>query len=179
MLQLAEINRPPIVIPTPAPSSLDSILKEEEFWLALTKVLQGYLGTVCWIEVRVALLCAQQYVPWNLLIIEVLNNFWYFKHQILTRICSEVYLKQEIILRNYNFLLLSETISSIMFQICYWGSPSWDLVFEISKIIQNFDYRYISGHVLLCTQNCHLNSNSTHCVLALSEKLPKWHFLAK
>jgi hypothetical protein len=63
MLQLAEINRPPIVIPTPAPSSLDSILKEEEFWLALTKVLQGYLGTVCRIEVRVALLCAQQYVP--------------------------------------------------------------------------------------------------------------------
>ena len=36
MLQLAEINRPPIVIPTPAPSSLDSILKEEDFCLALT-----------------------------------------------------------------------------------------------------------------------------------------------
>ena len=32
MLQLAEINRPPIVIPTPAPSSLDSILKEEDFF---------------------------------------------------------------------------------------------------------------------------------------------------
>ena len=54
MLQLAEINRPPIVIPTPAPSSLDSILKEEEFWLALTngklalrsEEPQGYLGTL-------------------------------------------------------------------------------------------------------------------------------------
>ena len=48
---------------------------------------------------------------------------------------------EEIVIRNYNFLLLSETISSIMFQICFWESPSWDLVFEISKIIQNFDYK--------------------------------------
>ena len=30
-------------------------------------------------------------------------------------------------------------------------------------MIQNFDQNYVSGHVLPCTQNCHLNSNSTHC----------------
>ena len=48
---------------------------------------------------------------------------------------------EEIVFRNYNFLLLSETISSIMFQICFWASPSWNLVFEISKIIQNIDYK--------------------------------------
>ena len=50
-------------------------------------------GTVCWIKVKVAVLCAQQYMPWNLNIIKVLNNFWYFKYQILTRICSDAYLK--------------------------------------------------------------------------------------
>ena len=33
-------------------------------------------------------------MPWNLLLIKVLNDFWYFKHQILTRICSEAYLKR-------------------------------------------------------------------------------------
>ena len=95
-------------------------------------------GTVCWIEVKVVVLCARQYLPWNLLIITVLNKFWYLKHQILTRIFSETYLKHY--WRNYNFLLLSETISSIMFQICFWASPSWNLVFEISKVIQNIDY---------------------------------------
>ena len=51
------------------------------------------LGTVCWIEVKVAVLCARQCMPWNLLIIKVLNNFWHFKHQIPTRTCSEAYLK--------------------------------------------------------------------------------------
>ena len=50
-------------------------------------------STVCWIGVKVAVLCARQYMPWNLLIINVLNNFWYFKHQIPTRTCSEAYLK--------------------------------------------------------------------------------------
>ena len=35
--------------------------------------------TVCWIEVKVAVLCAHQYMPWNLLLIKVLNNFWYFQ----------------------------------------------------------------------------------------------------
>ena len=48
---------------------------------------------------------------------------------------------EKIVFRNYNFLLLLGTISSILFQICFWASPSWDLVFEISKIIQNFDYK--------------------------------------
>ena len=47
--------------------------------------------------------------------------------------------------------------------ICFRANHSQDWVFKISKVIQNFDYKYISGHVLPCTQNCHLNSNSTHC----------------
>ena len=41
---------------------------------------------------------------------------------------------------SFLFLLLSETNSSIMFQICFWANSSRDLVFKISKIIQNFDY---------------------------------------
>ena len=49
--------------------------------------------TVCWIEVMVAVLCANQYMPWNQLLMKTLINFWYFKHQILTWICSEPYLK--------------------------------------------------------------------------------------
>ena len=70
------------------------------------------------------------------------------------------------------FFYFSKAISSIMFQICSWASQ--DRLFKISKIIQNFDYRYISGHVLLCTQNCHLNPNSTpkkslKCELNISE----------
>ena len=48
--------------------------------------------TVCWIEVKVAVLCAHQYMAWNLLLIKVLNHFLYFKHWILTRTCSESYL---------------------------------------------------------------------------------------
>ena len=51
-----------------------------------------HLCAVCWIEVKVAVLCAHQYMPWNLLLIKVLDNFWYFKHQIPTRTCSEAYL---------------------------------------------------------------------------------------
>ena len=50
-----------------------------------------------------------------------------------------------------------------MFHMCFWASQSWDLVLEIWRIIQNFDYKYISGHVLPCKHNFHLNSNSTHC----------------
>ena len=49
----------------------------------------GCRGTVYWIEVKVAVLCAHKYMHWNLLLIKALNSFWYFKHQILTRICSE------------------------------------------------------------------------------------------
>ena len=48
---------------------------------------------------------------------------------------------EEIVFKNYNVFLYSEAISSIMFQICLSASPSWDLVFEISQIIQNFDYK--------------------------------------
>ena len=70
---------------------------------------------------------------------------------------------EEIVFRNCTYLLPSKIISSIMFQICFWANHSQDRLFKISNIIQNFDYKYILGHVLLCTQNCHLNSNSTHC----------------
>ena len=130
-----------------------SFLKKEEkvnfpseifwplLWLYLSLSRTWCPCTVCWIEVKVAVLCSRQYIPWNLLIIKFLNNFWYFKHQILTRICSEAYLKHywRNCLQKLYFILLSETISSIMFQIFFWASPSWILVFEISKIIQNFD----------------------------------------
>ena len=50
-----------------------------------------------------------------------------------------------------------------MFQICFRANHNQGRLFKISKIIQNFDQKYISGHVMPCTQNCHLNSNSTHC----------------
>ena len=50
------------------------------------------VGTVCWIRVKVVVLCAHKYMLWNLLLIKVLNNFWYYKHQIPTGTCSEAYL---------------------------------------------------------------------------------------
>ena len=50
-------------------------------------------GTVCWIGVKVAVLCTQQYMSWNIFLIKVLNNFWYFEHPILTMTYSEAYLK--------------------------------------------------------------------------------------
>ena len=68
-------------------------LRELASWLGTIHILRKHLygvGTVCWIEVKVAILC---FVPWNLLLIKTLNNFWYFKHQISTRICSKAYLK--------------------------------------------------------------------------------------
>ena len=40
---------------------------------------------------------------------------------------------EEIVFRSYDFLLLSETISSIIFQICFWASPSWNLGFDIKN----------------------------------------------
>ena len=55
---------------------------------------RGRGGTVCRIGVKVAVLCAQQFMPWNILIIKVLNNFWYFKYQIPTRTCSKAHLKR-------------------------------------------------------------------------------------
>ena len=44
-----------------------------------------------------AVFCAHQYMPWNLLLIKVLINFWYFKHQISTGTCSEAYLSSAIV----------------------------------------------------------------------------------
>jgi hypothetical protein len=37
--------------------------------------------------------------------------------------------------KKVNKIQFKTTISSIMFQICFWVNPSQDLVFEISKII--------------------------------------------
>ena len=56
-------------------------------------------------------------MPWNLLIIKVLNIFWYFQHSL----------------------------------------------FEVSKNYSTY-FKWISVHVLVCTQNCHLNIESTYCV---------------
>ena len=63
-----------------------------------------------------------------------------------------------------SFFTLFKVKSSIVFQICFWVIPSRDLVFGIPKIIQNYDQKYISGHVLACTWNRHLNFIWTHCV---------------
>ena len=48
---------------------------------------------------------------------------------------------EDLSLKRVKQIQFKNTISSIMFQICFWANPSWDLVFEISKIIQNFDYK--------------------------------------
>ena len=52
-------------------------------------------GTGCWIRVKVAVLWARQCMSWNIFLIKVLNNFWYFEHWILTMICWEAYLKHD------------------------------------------------------------------------------------
>ena len=38
-------------------------------------------------------------------------------------------------------LQFKKTISSIMFHICFWANPSRDQLFEILKIIQNYDQK--------------------------------------
>ena len=66
-------------------------------------------GTVCWIGVKVAVLCARQYISWNIFVIKVLNDFWYFNHPILTMISTEAYLKHN--WRNCLWKKLKSTIS--------------------------------------------------------------------
>ena len=101
-------------------------------------------STVRWNEVKVAVLCARQYMPWNLLLIIVLNHFWYLKHQTLTRLKH-----------NWKFVFekskkkqFNKTISSLMFQICFWANPSRDLVFELSKTLikSRFQVMYWCAH---------------------------------
>ena len=113
------------------------------FVTGLNLVLQHHRLTVWRIEFKVAVLCAQQCIPWNLLIIKVLNIFWYFEHRILTIIYSEAHwnIIEEIVFEKSKKVQFLKTISSIMFWICFWPNPSQDLVFRISKNIQNFDYR--------------------------------------
>ena len=72
---------------------------------------------------------------------KVLNNFWcletcpwlWFTQKHIWNIIEEIVFEKS---KKVQFL---KTISSIMLQICFWASPSRDLVFEISKIMQNFD----------------------------------------
>ena len=62
-------------------------------WMNFRSIWSISWGTVCWIGVKVSVLCARQYMSWNIFLIKVLNNFWYFEHPILTMTYLEVYLK--------------------------------------------------------------------------------------
>ena len=128
------------------------------FWLRGTK------GTVCWIEVKVAVLCARQYMPWNLLIIKVFNIFLYFKHQILTSICSEAILK-------HNWRNCLRKSKRLQFQICFWANSSWALVFEMSKIIKKLwlnrsifqgNGKYCAPFALLLPTSMNIEDHTRH-----------------
>ena len=73
------------------------------------------------------------------LCIKVLNDFCYFSNTRLNRICTEAYLKPYILkklsLNKVKKLQFFGDKFSIMFWIYFWAY----LVYEISKIIQNFD----------------------------------------
>ena len=87
----------------------------------------------------------------------------------MTRISSEAYLFETQLKKLSMLKVQKKSISDDdFFNHVSTTYPGRDLVFKISKIIQNFDHKYISGHVLACTQNRHLNYNSTHC------ELPPW-----
>ena len=45
---------------------------------------------------------------------------------------------EEIVFDKSKKVQFMKTISSIMLQVCFWASPSKDSVFEISKMIQNY-----------------------------------------
>ena len=66
---------------------------------------------------------------------------------------------EEIVFRNCNFLLFSETISSIMFQICFWANPSQDMVFEVSKIIKTLIIGRFQGMYWRAHKTATLTSN--------------------
>ena len=142
-------------------------------WSQLTRVTRHTTrGHSCWIEVKVAVLCARQYMPWNLFLIKILNNFWHFKHQILTRISSEAYLKRS--WRNciWNIIIFEDNFFNYVKTVLL--NPSRNQVFKISRIIQNFDYKRISMHVLVCKQRSHLKLNLTHCACVLLSLLSIW-----
>ena len=69
-------------------------------------------SAVCWIGVKVAVLCARQYMSWNIFLIKVLNNFWYFEHPILTMTYLEVYLKHY--WRNLTWFLSASQTGSVL-----------------------------------------------------------------
>ena len=79
-----------------------------------------------------------------------ISNTRFLLRLVQKHICNII---EEIVFNNFTFLLFFKAIS------CH----SQDRLFKISNIIQNFDQKYILGHILPCTQNCHLNSNSTNC----------------
>ena len=102
--------------------------------------------TVRWNEIKVAVLCARQYMPWNLLLIKVLNNFWYFKHQTSTMIWSEAYMKH-----NWRFVFekrkkkLTKTISSIMFQMFLSLVKVWNIKNYLKLWLEVVDIRACTG----------------------------------
>ena len=122
-------------------------------WAARRGQLHQARDTVYWIEVKVAVFSARQYMLWNIFIIKVLNIFWYFKLEILTRICSEAFLKQ------YWRNCLQKLLLFYFFQ-----TPFLELCLNYARPTSIPDSR-----VLTCTQNWHLNFNSTHCERA------QWH----
>ena len=58
---------------------------------------------------------------------------------------------EEIISEKSEKVQFMKTISSIMFQICFQANHNQDPMLKIiSKVIQNFDYKYISGPGMYC-----------------------------
>ena len=89
---------------------------------------------------------------------QILNNFWYFKHQTSTMIWSEAYMKH-----NWRFVFekrkkkLTKTISSIMFQMFLSLVKVWNIKNYLKLWLEVVDIR-------ACPQNCHLSFNSTYSV---------------
>ena len=106
----------------------------EQGWRLIRQIPPCPPGTVCWIEVKVAVLCAHQYMTWNLLLIKVFDisntrsRLGFAQKHIWN-------ISEEIVLLNCFFFALFKDKFSIVFQ------PSQGLVFQISKMIQNYDQK--------------------------------------
>ena len=62
------------------------------------------------------------------------HHFWYFKHQISTKICSKVFFKhnlRKLCLKKVNYTNSEDNLFN-MFQIHFWVNPSLDLVVWLS-----------------------------------------------
>ena len=113
-----------------------NLLQDPKHWRGSSPI------TVCWIGVKVAVLCAhgnkchEIYFWSKFWIIFDIFNTWSWLWLIRKHIWNII---EEIVLERSKKVQFLITISSIMLQICFWASPSRNLVFEISKIMQNFD----------------------------------------